>query len=162
MSKIKSYNKSDAFKESRIIYDGSSLSVGILALGEHKYITDKLLHAAVDVLFTHKIAESKMRIMWSVNGFALPLLAQSMTQSKEFDGIIVLGALIKDSTDKYYFETTEIYKGLMGVMTKSGIPVSPGLICIENEREAKRLANKKDIVNPGTRAAVDLVELMLA
>ncbi len=161
MKNISGYKPVDPEKEPEKIRDGSALRVGILALGEYRDITDKLIRAAVGVFLTHRVSEAQMRIMWSPNAFTLPLLARSMARSGEFDGIVVLGALIKDDTDKYYFEGSEICRALMDAMMDSGVPVGSGLLYVQSRREALRLAGKKDITNPATRAAVDLVELML-
>lgn len=135
--------------------------IAIVASREQEKMVSALIRSAVGALMSQQVNESQMRVMWAPRMFQMPLLAQSMAQSKEFDGILVLGVTIKDENmDGYYFQNAEVMRGLMDVMMSSGVPVNHCLVMTDNVRDAQKIADAKGADNRAATAATELVELL--
>ncbi len=125
-------------------------------------LVNSLMRSAVGALMSQRVNESQMRVMWSPRIFQLPLLAQSMAQSREFDGILVLGVQVKDErTDGYYFENAETMRALMDVMMSSTVPINHCLVMTENQKDAQKIVETKGEENLAARAATELVDLLV-
>ncbi len=133
----------------------------IVAQHNREYV-DGLVRNAVQVLTDRGIAENQLRMMWAPSLFHVPLLAKSVAESRDFDGVVVLGVTIKDQTDRYYMELPEVYRALMDIMMNFGIPLSCGIVSAEKRADAKHAARVKASANSGAQAAQDLIALLKA
>jgi 6,7-dimethyl-8-ribityllumazine synthase len=142
----------------------ADLKIAIVAARDADDFAEKLVRGAVQTLIAQQFTETQLRMMWSPSLFQLPLVVKSLAESGEFDGVIVIGAATKsDDTDKYLFETAEVYRAVMDVMMLTGMPMSCGLVSAEQMTTVKKVAGvKKRSDNPGSKAANELVELLLA
>ena len=153
-------------EEKEIVTAGSGrqevLRIALVAARSENKLVNALMRSAVGALMERQVGESQMRVVWSPRIFQLPLLAQSMAQSREFDGILVLGVSVKDErTDGYYFENAEVMRALMDVMMSSTVPINHCLVMTENERDAAKIVNTKGEDNLAARAATELVDLLI-
>ena len=85
--------------EGKLIAEG--LKVGIIVARFNEFIGSKLLSGAIDGLVRHGMDESDIEVAWVPGAFEIPVLAQKMAQTKKYDAIICLGAVIRGSTSHY-------------------------------------------------------------
>ena len=137
-----------------------ALRIALVVARENHAQVELLVRSAVQHLTAQQIDEEQIRMMWAPSVFQLPLLAKSVAESRDFDGVIVLGAVAKDKTDRYFMEVPEVYRGLMDVMMNFGIPMSVGVVGSERFADVKHACHVKGDKNPGADAARNLVALL--
>jgi len=86
----------------------------------------------------------------------IPLALQWMAQSRRFDALAAIGAVIRGET--YHFEvvSNESARGLMEVSLESGVPVANGILTVDTEAQA--LA-RKDKGAEAVRVAIEMARL---
>jgi 6,7-dimethyl-8-ribityllumazine synthase len=86
----------------------------------------------------------------------IPLALQWMAQSRRFDALVALGAVIRGDT--YHFEvvSNESARGLMEVALETGVPVANGILTTDTEAQA--LA-RKDKGAEAVRVAIEMARL---
>ncbi|HJJ30386.1 MAG TPA: 6,7-dimethyl-8-ribityllumazine synthase [Methanocorpusculum sp.] len=145
------------------VYEGNLVSknikVGIVAARFNEFIVSKLVGGALDGLKRHDVLENDIEIAWVPGAFEIPLIAAKMAESKKYDAIICLGAVIRGSTSHYDYVCNEVTKGIATVSLKSGIPVMFGVLTTDNLEQAIERAGSK-VGNKGYDAAVGAIEMV--
>ena len=145
------------------VYEGNLVSknikVGIVAARFNEFITTKLLGGTLDGLKRHDVREDDIEIAWVPGAFEIPLIAEKMAESKKYDAVICLGAVIRGSTDHYEYVCNEVTKGIASVGLRSGIPVMFGVLTTDNLEQAIERAGSK-VGNKGFDAAVGAIEMV--
>jgi 6,7-dimethyl-8-ribityllumazine synthase len=86
----------------------------------------------------------------------IPIALQWMAQSRRFDALAAIGAVIRGET--YHFEvvSNESARGLMEVSLETGVPVANGILTVDTEAQA--LA-RKDKGAEAVRVAIEMARL---
>ena len=143
---------------------GKGMKVGIVASRFNEFITTKLIGGAEDVLLRHEVAPEDITLAWVPGAFEIPVIAKKMAESRKYDAIICLGAVIRGSTSHYDYVCNEASKGISKVSMQTGVPVLFGVLTTENieqaiERAGTKAGNKgADCAN----GAIEMVNLMRA
>ncbi|UCH43624.1 MAG: 6,7-dimethyl-8-ribityllumazine synthase [Dehalococcoidales bacterium] len=138
---------------------GKGLKFGIVVSRFNEFITKKLLDGAQDALLRHGVGEGDIDIAWVPGAFEIPLVAKSMAQSKKYDAVICLGAVVRGNTPHFEYIAAEVTKGIAKVGLDTGLPVSYGIITADNlEQSIERAGTKAG--NKGFDAAVDAIEMV--
>jgi 6,7-dimethyl-8-ribityllumazine synthase len=144
-------------------YEGKLVSqdikIGIVAARFNEFITSKLLGGAVDALIRHEVKEDNIEVAWVPGAFEIPLIASKMANSKKYDAILCLGAVIRGSTTHYDYVCSEVSKGIANVSLNSNIPVMFGVLTTENIEQAIERAGTK-AGNKGFDCAVGAIEMV--
>jgi 6,7-dimethyl-8-ribityllumazine synthase len=72
--------------------------------------------------------------------FELPLAARALALQRRVDGVIALGCVIRGDTPHFEFVAGQCAAGLQRVMLDTGVPVSFGVLTVENLAQAKQRA----------------------
>ena len=89
----------------------------------------------------------------------LPLAAKRLAKSKQFDGIVALGCVIRGGTAHFEYVSGECAKGLAQVALDAEIPVAFGVLTTENIEQAIERAGTK-AGNKGVEAALSTLEMI--
>ena len=135
------------------------IKVGIIAARFNEFITSKLLGGAMDGLLRHDVKEENIEVAWVPGAFEIPLIASKMAESKKYDAIICLGAVIRGNTTHYDYVCNELSKGIASVSLQNGIPVMFGVLTTENIEHAIERAGSK-AGNKGYECAVGAIEMV--
>ena len=138
------------------------MRVGIVASRFNSFIVEKLLEGAVDGLVRHGVEEKNITACWVPGAFEIPLTAQKMARSDEYDAVICVGAVIRGSTSHYDYVCNEVSKGIAAVGLQTGKPVLFGVVTTENIEQAIERSGSK-AGNKGydcALAAIEMVNLM--
>lgn len=138
---------------------GKGIKVGIVAGRFNEFITSKLIGGAEDILRRHEVADDDISLVWVPGAFEIPLAAKKMAQSKKYDAIITLGAVIKGSTPHFDYVCAEVSKGVAHVALDSEIPVIFGVLTTNSIEEAIERAGTK-AGNKGADAAMTAIEMV--
>ena len=143
--------------EGRLVAEG--LKVGIIVARFNEFIGSKLLSGAIDGLVRHGMNEDDIEVAWVPGAFEIPVAAQKMAQSKKYDAIICLGAVIKGSTSHYDYVCAEVSKGVASVSLQYGLPVMFGVLTTDNIEQAIERAGTK-AGNKGYDCAAGAIEMV--
>lgn len=145
------------------IYEGqligsSQLKIGIVAARFNDFIVSKLLEGALDALQRHNVAAENISIARVPGAFEIPLIAQQMALSKQYNAIICLGAVIRGATTHYDYVCAEVSKGIAQAGLASHVPVIFGILTTENIEQAIERAGTKS-GNKGFECALNAIEM---
>ena len=145
------------------VYEGKLVSegvkVGIVVARFNEFITSKLLGGAIDGLKRENVKEENIEVAWVPGAFEIPLIAKKMADSKKYDAIICLGAVIRGATSHYDYVCSEVSKGVAQVSMNSGIPVMFGILTTDTIEQAVERAGTK-AGNKGFECAQGAIEMV--
>lgn len=134
------------------------LKIGIVVGRFNEFIGSKLLSGAVDGLVRHGVEENDIDVAWVPGAFEIPVIAKKMAESKKYDAVICLGAVIRGSTTHYDYVCAEVSKGIATVSLNTGVPVLFGVLTTENIEQAIERAGTK-AGNKGYDCALSAIEM---
>lgn len=137
---------------------GKGLKIGIVVARFNEFITSKLLGGALDTLHRHGADDKNVDVAWVPGAFEIPLVAKKMAESKKYDAVICLGAVIRGSTSHYDYVCNEVSKGTAQVGLQTGVPTIFGVVTTENIEQAIERAGTK-AGNKGADAAMAAMEM---
>jgi len=136
----------------------SKLKVAIVTARFNEFITSKLLGGAIDALTRHDINPSNIDEVWVPGAFEIPLAALALAESKKYDAVICLGAVIRGSTSHYDYVCNETAKGIAHASLKTGVPVIFGVVTTDTIEQAIERAGTK-AGNKGWDAGMAAIEM---
>lgn len=134
------------------------IKVGIVVGRFNEFIVSKLLGGALDGLKRHGVEDENVEIAWVPGAFEIPLVAKKMANSKKYDAVICLGAVIRGSTPHFDYVCAEVSKGIANVSLNSELPVIFGVLTTDSIEQAIERAGTK-AGNKGYDAAVSAIEM---
>ena len=140
-------------------FNGKGIKIGIVAGRFNEFITSKLVGGAVDVLKRNDVNDEDIDIAWVPGAFEIPLITKKMAESKKYDAIITLGAVIKGSTPHFDYVCAEVSKGVAQISLQTGLPIMFGVLTTNNIEEAIERAGTK-AGNKGSDVAFGALEML--
>lgn len=137
--------------------EAKGLKVALVAGRFNDLVVDRLIGGAVDYLTRHGINREDLIIVKVPGAFELPLACKKVAESKKYDGIVALGAVIRGGTPHFDYVCAEATKGIAHVSLDSGIPIGFGLLTTDNLEQAVERAGSKG-GNKGVEAAAAMLE----
>ena len=144
------------FHEAKLIAEGKKFALVVSRFND--FITEKLLSGALDALVRSGAADDDLEVVKVPGSFEIPLVAKKMANTKRFDAVICLGAVIRGSTPHFDYVSAEVSKGVAMVAMESEIPVIFGVITTDTIEQAIERAGTK-AGNKGWSAAIAAVEM---
>ncbi len=145
------------------VYEGKLVSegvkVGIVVARFNEFITSKLLGGAIDGLKRENVKEEDIEVAWVPGAFEIPLIAKKMADSKKYDAVICLGAVIRGATSHYDYVCAEVSKGVAQVSLGAEIPVMFGVLTTDTIEQAVERAGTK-AGNKGFECAQGAIEMV--
>ena len=145
------------------VYEGQLIAkgkrFGIVASRFNEFITNKLLEGALDALKRHGAKDEEIEIAWVPGSFEIPYAAQRMAESKKYDALICVGAVIRGSTPHFEYIASEVTKGIAQTGLRTGVPVIYGVITPDTLEQAIERAGTK-AGNKGFQAAMSAIEMV--
>ena len=145
--------------EGKMVAGKGSMKVGIVAARFNEFIVSKLIGGARDGLLRHDVSEDDIDLAWVPGAFEIPAVAKKMAESKKYDAIICLGAVIRGSTSHYDYVCAEVSKGVAQVSMTAGIPVMFGILTTDTIEQAIERAGTK-AGNKGYECALGAIEMV--
>ena len=146
--------------EGKLIAEGQKIA--IVAGRFNEIITNKLLGGAVDAFKRHGGEEENIDLAWVPGAFEIPLVAKKLAESKKYDAVVCLGAVIRGATPHFDMVANETTKGIAAAGLQTGVPIIFGVLTTDNIEQAVERAGSK-AGNKGFEAvttAIEMVNLM--
>lgn len=137
--------------------DAKGLKIAIVAARFNDFIVDRLISGAVDYLVRHGASKDDLTLVRLPGAFELPIAAQKLARSGSYDGVVVLGAVIRGATPHFDYVCSECAKGIAHASMESGVPMGFGLLTCDSLDQAIERAGSK-AGNKGVEAASALLE----
>lgn len=130
----------------------------IVAARFNDFIVEPLIRGAIDTLKRHGATDKHIDLVRVPGAFELPLVAKRLAQSKRYQAIIALGAVIKGATAHFDYVCGECAGGLSRAALDTGVPVAFGVLTTDTIEQAIERAGTK-AGNKGADAALTALEL---
>ena len=137
---------------------GEGLKFGIVISRFNEFITNRLLDGARDALMRHGVSEADIDIAWVPGSFEIPLVARKLAETKRYDAVICLGAVIRGETPHFDYVATQVTRDTSRVSQDTGLPVVYGIITADALEDAIERAGTK-MGNKGFQAATTAIEI---
>jgi len=122
--------------------------VAILVTRWNSFITDNLLEGALRALKRNDIDDSQITIVRVPGAYELSIAA-----------LIALGCVIRGGTPHFEYVSTGCNDGLNQVQLKTGVPVTFGVLTVDNVDQAIERSGE-DPNNKGEEAALTALEMI--
>ncbi|EMH48458.1 6,7-dimethyl-8-ribityllumazine synthase [Helicobacter pylori] len=133
--------------------------IAILTSRFNHIITDRLKEGAMDCFKRHGGDEDLLDLVLVPGAYELPFILERLLGSGKYDGVCVLGAIIRGGTPHFDYVSAEATKGIASTMLKYSMPVSFGVLTTDNIEQAIERAGSK-AGNKGFEAMSTLIELL--
>jgi 6,7-dimethyl-8-ribityllumazine synthase len=137
--------------------NGQGLRIAIVVARFNEFITRQLLAGAVETLASRGVRDEDISVAWVPGSFELPEVAKTLAQTKQYDAVICLGAVIRGETSHYDMVAGHASRGIGAVGLETGVPTIFGVLTTENMDQAINRAGGK-MGNMGGQAAVAAIE----
>lgn len=138
---------------------GKGLKFSLVVSRFNEFITKKLIEGAQDALLRHGVNEADIETAWVPGAFEIPLVAQKLAQTKRYDAVICLSAIIRGGTPHFDYIAAEVTKGIAKTTLDTGLPITYGVITADTLEQAIERAGAKE-GNRGFQAAVNAIEMV--
>ncbi len=125
----------------------------------NEFISNKLMSGAVDCIVRHDGNGDDITTVWVPGAFEMPLVAKKIAESKKYDAVICVGAVIRGATPHFDFVASEVSKGIASVGLETGVPVIFGVLTTDTIEQAVERAGTK-AGNKGWDAALTAIEMV--
>ena len=142
--------------EGQLVAKGKRFAIAASRFND--FITKQLIEGCIDTLTRHGAEKEKIELILVPGAYEIPLIAQKLANSKRFDAVICLGAVIRGATPHFDYIASEVSKGVAQVSLESGLPVIFGVITADTIEQAIERAGTKD-GNKGIDAAISAIEM---
>lgn len=143
--------------EGKLLAEGQR--IGIVAARFNEFITSKLLGGAIDAFVRHGGDDANVEVAWVPGAFEIPLVAKKMAESKKYDAVVCLGAVIRGATPHFDMVANEATKGVANVSLQTGVPVIFGILTTDSIEQAVERAGTK-AGNKGFDAMTTAIEMV--
>jgi len=124
-------------------------------------ISNKLLAACQDCLKRHGIDVNpegeQVDYAWVPGSFEIPLVSRKLAETKKYDAIICLGAVIRVDTPHFDYVSSEVAKGVASASVQTGVPIIFGVLTTDTMQQALERAGIKS--NHGWSYAMNAIEM---
>jgi 6,7-dimethyl-8-ribityllumazine synthase len=103
-------------------------------------ITGRLLQAAIDAYTARAGDPASIAVLDAPGAYELPAISLAAAMSGRFAGIAALGCLIRGQTRHDRYIAQAVATGLVNVTIATGIPVTFGVLTVENAKQARARA----------------------
>ena len=139
--------------------DAAHKRIAIVAGRFNDFVTNRLVQSAIDCATRHGVGGEDIHVYWVPGSFEVPQLAQKLGSSRQYDGIICLGAIIRGETNHFDNLCASVISSVAAVSSRCALPVTYGIVTAETVEQAmERAGGKKG--NKGWESTLALIEMM--
>ncbi|WP_342268900.1 6,7-dimethyl-8-ribityllumazine synthase [Spiroplasma endosymbiont of Aspidapion aeneum] len=141
------------YKGSKVI---NNKKIAIVVSKFNSLITEKLLEGAKQAFVDYEL-KNEIDVYWVPGAFDIPFCCKKI--SKNYDGIITLGAVIKGETDHYDYICSSTSSAIMNLSISEGIPIVFGILTTNTIEQALNRSGIK-LGNQGYDVSSSIIEIL--
>jgi len=135
---------------------GKRRTVGVVVSRFNGAITNLLLQRALDALEEAGVSQDAITVMPVPGAFELPLAAMALAKTRRYACIVALGAIVRGETPHFDYVASECASGLQLAGIETGVPVTFGVLTVENVGQAEARIDK---AAEAVRSALEMADL---
>ncbi|WP_339077004.1 6,7-dimethyl-8-ribityllumazine synthase [Acetobacter sp. AC2005] len=123
----------------------------------NEVVTGGLHDGAIAWLAEHNITVKDGDVFAAPGAFEMPLLAQTLAKTGNYEGVICLGCVVKGDTAHFEFISLGATMGILQASLATETPIAFGVLTTYTEEQAQ-VRSADDIHNKGRETAAACVE----
>lgn len=139
--------------------NGRDKKIGIVVSEFNDFITGRLLASAILFLKKAGVLEKNIKVVWVPGALEVPFFCKALKKNLDCDGVIALACVLRGETYHYECVSHEVTRGVSQAALESGVPISTGILTLDNLEQAIDRAGLKS-GNKGAQAAQALLEMI--
>ncbi|MCB9029949.1 MAG: 6,7-dimethyl-8-ribityllumazine synthase [Deltaproteobacteria bacterium] len=139
--------------------NASNTKFAIVVARFNSFVTKPLLEGAVDTIVQHGGDEKDITVVHVPGSFEIPIACKSLAESKKYDAIITIGAVIRGDTDHYDYVCQNAISGISQISLETSTPILLGIITTNTIEQAIERSGSK-AGNKGSDAAIAAIEMV--
>lgn len=116
--------------------NGTGLRIGIVQSRFNTVVCEGLLSSCMAKLAEQGVHQKNITLVSVPGALEIPLLLQHMAQSRKYDALIALGAVIRGDTYHFEIVANESARGVSEVQLHSGIPIANAILTTDTDQQA--------------------------
>ncbi|MDJ0916921.1 MAG: 6,7-dimethyl-8-ribityllumazine synthase [Woeseiaceae bacterium] len=149
----------DQIRTTEADLNARDMRIAIVASRFNDFIVESLIKGAVHCLKQHGASETDVELIRVPGAYEMPLAVGKIAQSRRFDGIVALGAVIRGGTPHFDYVAGECVRGLSAASQQHGVPVGFGILTVDTIEQAIERAGTK-AGNKGEEATMAVIEMV--
>lgn len=145
---LKKQNTSQLFDKKHT----KDFTIAIVKTDYHEEYVNSLEKFAIKTLITNGVEKKNIQSFTAPGTWEIPLLAQTVAETKKFDAIITFGVVLKGDTLHFEMIANESGRALMKLSLDYGLPIIMEILAVFNLEQAEE-RTKDDDTNKGIEAA---------
>ena len=121
-------------------------------------ITDGLLQGARELFAEASVPDENVTVIRVPGAFEIPITAQRLGESGEYDAVVCLGCLIKGDTMHFEYIAEAASHGIAQAAVATGVPMAFGVLTTLTEEQAAE-RSRSGPGNKGREAAAAALEM---
>ncbi|MBH5330130.1 6,7-dimethyl-8-ribityllumazine synthase [Eikenella sp. S3360] len=117
-------------------HQGTGLHIGIIQARFSNEIGSAMLKVCTKKLVELGVPDSNITIATVPGALEVPLALQNMAQSRSFNALVALGAVIRGETYHFELVSNESAAGISRVGLDFNIPIANAILTTENDEQA--------------------------
>ena len=138
--------------------NGESFSIGIVMSEFNSHVGEALIKACHDELLKLGVKDDRILLVKVPGALESPLALKKMAQSKKFDALIALGAVIRGETFHFEVVANHSAKSIMDVQLEFNIPIVNAILTTENDEQAMERTSVKG--REAAQVALQMIHLL--
>lgn len=135
--------------------NGTGLRIGIVQSRFNTVVCEGLLSSCMAKLAEQGVHQKNITLVSVPGALEIPLLLQHMAQSRKYDALIALGAVIRGDTYHFEIVANESARGVSEVQLHSGIPIANAILTTDTDQQAVERMQVK-----GAESALVAIEMV--
>ena len=137
--------------------DASGQRFGIIAAVYYEEIVNSMTVSAVK---TFEEFHADVVDIWHVPGvFEIPIAAQQIASTYAYEALLTLGCVIRGETKHYDLITDTCSRGIMQVMLETGVPITLGILAVDDIAHADERTKPGSKTNRGREYALTALQM---
>jgi 6,7-dimethyl-8-ribityllumazine synthase len=138
--------------------DARGMKFAIVVSRFNSFITERLLAGALDGIERCGGKLEDVTVARVPGSFEIPIASRRFAESKEYDAVIALGAILRGETAHFEFIAQEVTRGLQRASVETGVAVGFGVLTCDTLEQAIDRAGLKS-GNKGFDTALSVIEM---
>ena len=125
--------------------------IAIIQSTYHAELNNNLTEYCKAVLLQNNILEKNIKVYYAAGSWEIPLIAEKLAKTNEFDALVTFSVLVKGDTYHFDMIANEVARSLMNTMVQYEIPIAFEILAVNTLHQAISRASD-DNYNKGIEA----------
>ena len=125
----------------------------------NSFVVEHLITGAKEALLKHGADEADIELYYVPGAFEIPLALKKIANTKKFDAIVALGAVIRGGTPHFEYVAGECVKGISMVSLEYETPIAFGVLTVDTVEQAVERSGANS-ENKGAEAAESVIRMI--